>query len=138
MALVVGVVLVATEFPWHQLLDERAGVARSSQQLTQLQNANHALQAEVNSLHQSSTIEGVAHSQYGLVEPGQRSVVVLAGGGTGAKGPLSATKIPESDIVPSDSLVAGSGTGGAAVAGSHPSGFWGQLLQRLEFWKAAQ
>jgi hypothetical protein len=135
VAFVVGVVIVATEFPFRQLLDERATVTRSGQQLSKLQTANESLQSVVDSLHQPSSIAGVAHSEYGLVQPGQRAVVVLPGGGTGGSGPLSSKRIPNSDIVPTDSIVSSAGNN-AGTRGS--SGFWSQLLKRLEFWKASQ
>jgi cell division protein FtsL len=135
VALVVGIAIIATEFPFRQLLDERASVTQSSQQLRQLDQANRSLQSQVKSLSQASAIEGLAHSQYGLVQAGQRSVIVLPGGGTGTTGPLASNGIPKSDIVPSDSIVS---TPGGGNLSENSSSFWGRVLQRLEFWKVAQ
>lgn len=134
VSLVVGIVIVATEFPFRQLLDERASVTRTSQQLRQLDAANRSLQAQVNAMHQPGTISAIAHQQYGLVQLGQRSVVVLPGGGTGGSGPLDSKTIPQGDVVPSDAVISPAGGGG--VVREKTDGFWGRLLQRLEFWKA--
>ena len=133
-AFIGGVVIVATEFPFRQLLDERSSVAQGSSQLAQLNADNRALQTQVNDMKQSSTVERIAHEQYGLVQRGQRSVVVLPGGGTGSTGPLGWQTIPKSDVFPSDSIVSPSGQSGPAPKSS--GGYWSRLLSRLEFWKA--
>jgi hypothetical protein len=132
-AFIVGIVIVATEFPLGQLMRGRAAMAHATVQLTTLEAQNRALAAQVASLHQPSTIARIAHAEYGLVGKGERSVVVLPAprNDAGAGGPLRATTVPRSDLVPTDAIV--SGTPASPVK---RAGFWSRLLQRLEFWKA--
>jgi len=140
VALLVGLVITATEFPLGQLMRGRAEVTEAGQQLKRLQAENRALAAEVRSLHQSGTVARIAHQDYGLVDRGQVSVVVLpsaraardAGAGSGA-GPLSSTGVPKSDLVPSDAIVSPSPGAGPR---RKTAGFWERVLQRLEFWRA--
>jgi cell division protein FtsB len=140
VAVIAGMVIIATEFPLGQLTRGRAAVADASQQLSLLQAQNRALSAEVTSLRQSSTVARIAHQEYGLVGKGERSIVVLPSSppagdsGTGpSAGPLTSTGVPKSDLVPSDAIVSPS------AGTSHPDrtpGFWERVLQRLEFWRA--
>jgi cell division protein FtsB len=135
VSLIAGVAIVATEFPLGQLLRQRAALGQATQQLSQLQAENRSLAAQVDALHQSSTVARIAHEDYGLVGKGQRAVVVLpspAKSGSSA-GPLDTNEVPKSDLVPSDAIVAGTGTGPAPAKGRS---FWTRLLQRFEFWKA--
>jgi cell division protein FtsB len=137
-ALVVAAGVVATQFPLNQLLGERAAVRQESQQLTQLNAENRSLTAQIGSLHQPDTIARLAQERYGLVPVGDQSFVVLpsvAGQHASSSSPLDSTVVPKSDLVPSDSLISGSGTPGSGSVGT-PAGFWSKLVQRLEFWKA--
>lgn len=134
-AFLVGLVIVATEFPLGQLLHERAALAQAGAQLGQLQAQNRQLGAEVSALRDPSTIARIAHDDYGLVTRGERSIVILPSPGSGGRpsGPLSSTSVPRSDLVPSDAIVSAAGGGSA----THQPGFWSRLLQRLEFWHAS-
>jgi len=137
VALILGAVIIATEFPLGQLLRGRAAVAQASAQLSRLQAQNRALAADVASLHEDATIARIAHANYGLVAEGERSIVVLpspsAGAGEGT-GPLDSTTVPRSDLVPTDAIVSSTPSrGGEPVK---REGYWSRLLQRLEFWKA--
>jgi cell division protein FtsB len=139
LALIAGIVITATEFPLGQLMRGRAEVARATQHLSHLQAQNGALASEVSSLHQSATVARIAHEDYGLIAKGQQSIVVLPSRPAGASstvgsGPLSATDVPGSDLVPSDAIVSPTGTG--ASKGHQAVGFWGRVVQRLEFWRA--
>jgi hypothetical protein len=136
VALLAGIAIVATEFPLGQLMRGRAALGQTTQQLTQLQAQNRALARQVSDLRQNGTIARIAHQDYGLISRGQRSVVVLPSATTktgGASGPLSTTKVPKSDLVPSDAIVSPSG---GRVRAVKRAGFWSRLVQRLEFWKA--
>ena len=140
LALVAGIAITATEFPLGQLMRGRAEVAQATQQLTQFQGQNRALASAVRSLHQDGTVSRIAHQDYGLVAKGQRSVVVLpsrvpgAGAHGDGSGPLSATSVPKTDLVPSDAIV--SPTSPATSTAPKPPGFWERVLHRLEFWRA--
>lgn len=144
-ALVLAVVVLFTEFPIADLTHARSSVASASVELSKVQRENDALRLQVRDLKQGSTVEEIAHDEYGLVEPGQQSVVVMpsnasasadrksSAGGEEAEAPLGATTIPESDIVPSDAAL-------AQVSGASTSSgdsFWHRVLDRLEFWKAS-
>jgi len=134
VSLIAGIAIVATEFPLGQLLRQRAALAQATHQLSALQSENQSLTAQVNSLHQASTVARIAHQDYGLVSKGQRAVVVLPSPSkSGSTGPLGTTSVPKSDLVPTDAIVAPTPGAGRSATGQ---GFWARLLQRFEFWKA--
>jgi cell division protein FtsB len=137
LAVVAGIALLTTEFPFAQLVSERSSVAQASLQLSQLQAENRVLAGQVKALSQPSTVARIAHEEYGLVYKGQQSVVVLPSSTDGSHGggPLSSTYVPKSDLFPSDAIVApGAPPKGGGVK---QKDFWARLLQRIEFWKAA-
>lgn len=135
-AVVLAAVIVGAEFPLGQLLHERQVVAATSSQLQKLQSQNRWLSGQIAQLHQPATVGRIAHEQYGLVQKGESSVVVLPSAGDGGgSDPLSTTHIPSSDLVPSDSLPATPQTG--TSTGPPQQGFFSRLIQRLEFWKAS-
>jgi hypothetical protein len=135
VAFIVGIVIIATEFPLGQLMRGRSSLAAATVQLAELKAQNRALAGQLASLHQDATIAGIAHAEYGLVAKGQRAVVVLPtpGSSSGSSAPLSASTVPISDLVPTDAIVSPGAAGG--VVAKRPS-FWSRLAQRLEFWKA--
>ncbi len=151
-AVVASVFVVLTEVPFSELLHARGAVAAASAELDRLRHENGALSAEVGDLKNGSTIEQIAHEEYGLVSPGEGSVVVMPAsegsqgrrGGSGKTGktgepgeaatPLGATTIPKSDLVPSDSPLSPANEGSRTPR--HHESFWKRLLDRLEFWKA--
>jgi cell division protein FtsB len=139
-AIVLAAVIVAAELPLGQLLQGRAAIAASTAQLQQLQAEDASLAAEVQALGQPGTIARIAHQQYGLVRPGQEAFVVLPGpssDGTLA-GPLSGAMVPKADIMPSDQVIDGLGSGADAPAAPLPgAGLARQFLDRLEFWRWA-
>ncbi len=147
--LVAGVVLV-TNFPLTSLLHDRSTLGAENHQLAGLRAANDSLSAQVNALKSPATVGQIAHQDYGLVSRGQRSVVVLPGppgsaGGGGASGPLANGPVPSSDLLPSDSILApsvpssSSAPSSSSTNGGHGRsgpGFWGRVMNRLEFWKS--
>lgn len=143
-AVLLAGVLLLTEVPITDVVHARAAAADVTTALAKIRAENKALEAQVHDLKQGSTIEQIAHQEYGLVESGQRSVVVMPGGGatgsvgghgsTGTSAPLGETTIPKSDVVPSDSQLSQVGGGSVARGGAS---FWERVVQRLEFWKAS-
>ncbi len=139
----VAVVVLATNLPLGALLRGRATVATESLQLSALRAANRTLAAQVKALSQPATVDQIAHEDYGLILPGQRSVVVLPGpsaaGSNGASGPLATETVPPSDLLASDSILAPPEPAGAS-AGTHAAaaggGFWSRVVDKLEFWKS--
>ena len=146
VAVVLGAILLATEFPLAGLVHARATANATAAELSRIQTENRTLSNQVHDLRQGSTIQQIAHQEYGLVEQGQRSVVIMPGGGntgsvrghgtSGPSAPLGSTTIPKSDIVPTDSSLSTGVGGGGSGAGSG-GGFWQRLLNRLEFWKGS-
>ncbi len=127
------IVLVAIEFPFRQLMDQRAQISRTALALETVQSHNSILQHDISSLSRTSTILSIAHEEYGLVQPGQRSYVILPNAHAKQNmNPLTALAIPAE--------VLGATSGSSASAGtSHtvarPVGsIWSRMLRRLEFW----
>ncbi|MHB8245086.1 MAG: FtsB family cell division protein [Acidimicrobiales bacterium] len=144
-AVVVAGVILAIEFPVGQLVSARSAVSSSGAELAKVTRENRTLAIQVRDLAKGSTIEQIAHADYGLVLPGQRSIVIMPGGqmhtggaipghsSAGTSAPLGSTTIPRSDIVPSDSQLSPS----VAPPQNNSGGFWQRVLTRLEFWKAS-
>lgn len=148
VAVVLAAIVLLTEFPVSSLVSARAASASAAAELSKVQSENKALASQVHDLKEGSTIEQVAHEEYGLVEPGQQSVVVMPGatsststrGGassrTNATAPLGSSTIPKSDLVPSDApLSPVNEQQGAGTSATAASSFWKRVLERLEFWK---
>lgn len=139
-AIVLAAVIVGTQLPLGQIFGQRASIARETAELQQLQAQDAALSAQVHSLGQPSTVAVIAHQQYGLVYPGQISYVILpeaTSAGRSQSGPLSSVTIPKSDLVPSDALIAAAAQPAPPASPDGHTGFLGQVLQRLEFWRWA-
>ncbi len=136
-SLLAAVALVATGFPIGQLVHARAAASAAASQLSRVRQENRTLAEQVRQLQSGSVIEQIAHEDYGLVLPGQRSYVVMPSGGrstaTRAGDPLAAQPVPPSDLVPSDAALSPSPPARGPEAGQS---FWQRLLNRLEFWKA--
>lgn len=141
--LLAGFILVM-QFPVSGLVHARASAVAASSQLAKLKAENHVLSSQVRDLEKGSAIQQIAHEEYGLVDPGQRAVVVMPGGTTGGRvrgqgstgsaSPLGAQTIPKGDLVPSDAqLNPDPPSQGSQGGGS----YWHRLLNRLEFWKAS-
>lgn len=143
-ALVVGALVLASELPFSEILHARAAVASASTSLSKIDATNKSLATQIEGLKQGSTIEKIAHEQYGLVEPGEKAVVVMPGGRSGARvhgggatgpaTPLGSETIPKSDLVPTDSALS---PGAPERVGHGGGGFWQSFVHRLEFWRAS-
>ena len=132
--LIAGVILVAN-FPVGALLHGRSSVRADSTQLAALQSENKQLSAEIKALHDPAVVGRIAHLEYGLTEPGERSVVVLPGSAktdSPTRNPLAYNPVPLSDLLPSDAMLDPSGP--TSVANLHEPGFWHRVVASLEFW----
>lgn len=141
-AIVIAAVILVTGLPIGEIVSSRSALSATSLRLSQLRAENRLLEAKVRALDSGPLIRQIAHEQYGLVSPGERSVAVLgeepvpprsnAAYGSLFSPPLGSVRIPRADIVPSDASLMPplSSTGGASV----PS-YWQRLVERLEFWK---
>lgn len=136
VSIVIAFVLVGTKVPLGQLSAESAAAGKYSAQLDKLRSENRALTDQIRQLGSDSEIATIAHAEYGLVHPGQQSLVILPSSQVPSAGPnpLGTTKLGGGQIVPSDSdtgppvITAPSGGGGSLFS---------QVLQRLEFWRWA-
>ncbi len=145
VAVLLGVALVASQFPVGEILHTRAAAAAASHELSTLQRQNHSLSAEIAALHLPGVIARLAHGSDGLVRRGESFDVVLpsrSARGSAAPGTLGAHKIPRADIVVGEgaldpALASGSGHSNGTGAQRPQPGFFSRFLQRLEFWKAA-
>jgi len=135
LALLIALVVLVANFPLGSLVEGRSAVRADTAQLAALQAENRALSSEVRALHDPATVGRIAHSEYGLVTPGQRSVVVLpgaAGSSSSAPDPLSDNPIPSSDLLPSDAILGPSAR--LAQPPVHEPSFWHRVIATLEFW----
>ncbi len=135
VALSVAVVILVANFPLAALVQGRSAVRADGAQLMALQSENRALSSQVRALHDPATVGRIAHEEYGLIFPGQRSVVVLpgpAGSSSSESDPLADNPIPFSDLLPSDAIL------GPPAKVAQPlvrePGFWHRVLGTLEFW----
>jgi cell division protein FtsB len=131
-ALAGAVIVVAAEFPLSELLHQHAALALTQEQLATLASRNSSLSADVIALSSNSTVNAIAHEEYGLVQPGQSSYVILpAANSAAAKQGLSATAIPPQDLVASGPTA---GTSAIPTGQTESPGFWSRFASHLEFW----
>ena len=131
---IVAAGVIVTNFPLSSLLHIRSAVTAEAARLGGLRTADKVLSAEVHALGHPSTIAAIAREDYGLISPGQHSVVVLPSqaSGAGSRNLLANGPVPSADLLPSDAAL-----GPSAAAPPTPGskvGFWRQVLDRLEFW----
>lgn len=127
-----AVVLVAIEFPLKELLAQRSQIAAAAQELSTIDNHNAALSAAIKSLSQPSQIAAIAHQEYGLVQPGQRSYVIL---------PSASSKTAVDPVAPGAIPVADLGATGTSPTSPNTKtisattqSLWHRFINRLEFW----
>jgi hypothetical protein len=135
VAVVIAAGILVANFPLGALLHDRATVQGESARLAALRATNARLATEVRALDEPAIIGQIAHEEYGLVTPGERTLVVLpgsAGTGAAARDPLANNPIPSSDLLPSDAIL-DPGTQ-LAPPPAHGPGFWHRVLNSLEFW----
>ncbi len=135
VALAISAFLLIANFPFKALLEGRSTVRTDTSELAKLQAENKELSSQVRALHDPAVVGQIAHSEYGLTEPGERSVVVLPGTtkpSGSIRNPLTEGTIPPSDLLPSDAILDPSQPAGAATA--RGPGFWHRVVGSLEFW----
>jgi cell division protein FtsB len=155
-ALFAGVVL-ATSFPFSDLLGQRGQLAAAQAQLNRLSSQNHSLATEALRLGDPATVAAIARADYGFVQPGQKAYDILPTAGaplTSAANsghvPLEGPPVAPGSAQSQSLLDAGAGVatpagfshGGAGgtkagheSAPSQGSGLWGRVLHTLEFWR---
>ena len=141
MVLIIAVVFaigaVAVEFPLSELLRQRSELVGLAGQLQAVDSHNALLKSDIASLSQPSTIAAIAHQDYGLVRPGQRSYVILPGPGSSAiADPLAMGAIPAADLVAAPTSASVVAPPAPTPTQAPPKGsFWSRVVNRLEFWR---
>jgi cell division protein FtsB len=136
VALAVAVVILVANLPVGALVNGRAAVRSDAAELASLQAENRLLAAQVKALHDPAVVGRIAHSDYGLTGPGERSVVVLPGAAkvpSSGENPLADNRLPSSDLLPSDAIL-DPASAAAALPPVHEPGFWHRVVSSLEFW----
>ena len=135
VALAISVLVLIANCPFSALVQGRSTVRAESTELAKLQAENKLLGSQVRALHDPAVVGQIAHSEYGLTDPGERSVVVLPGTTKGpitTRNPLAGGPVSPSDLLPSDAIL------NPNLAGAGPTvrgpGFWHRVLGSLEFW----
>jgi cell division protein FtsB len=131
-----GVLVLATNFPVSELLSQRQELASASADLRQVSAADRALATEARGLEQASTVEELAHEEFGLVRAGAKAYDLLPppgqepGAGTGGSSLYSPPVVPDGLLPRSGFLGAAGSTprstasaaGGSAAGGSAAGG----------------
>ena len=136
VSLLIAAVVLVANFPFAALLHERSTLRADSSHLSALTAENHELASQVRALHDPAVVGEIAHAEYGLTEPGERSVVVLPAttkSPSSGQNPLADNEISPSDILPSDAILDPGVSPGAAPS-VHEPGFWHRVVSSLEFW----
>jgi cell division protein FtsB len=145
VALVVSVGIVGAWFPVSTLLHQRGQLGAASAQLNRLDQQNAALRRQEKQLRTPSTLGRIAQEQYDLVPPGDEAYQVLPPSGSGRSGGTLAV----TGGIATGALATGSqSVGGRASSltrdgsdasspsgGATSAGFFGRVLQTLEFWR---
>jgi cell division protein FtsB len=164
-AAVVAALVLVVWFPAGALLRQRAAIAATAHQLSQLQQQDRQLSSEQKALGSPAEIQRIAREQYQLVAPGERAFRVLPPNDTGASSgsyqgdpanqplvsPSATAELPPASVTassanPSQPASAGAGTSGAGshhgssgsqgnVSSGSSPGFLGRVAQSLEFWR---
>lgn len=136
LAVLVAAGILVANFPAGSIMAERSAVRADAVRLANLRSETSALAAQVKALHHAATVGQIAHEEYGLIEPGEQSVVVLPGSAkkpsNTTANPLADNPIPSSDLLPSDSILDSGVTPQRAV--HQTRGFWHRFMGSLEFW----
>ena len=131
VAIMGAVALGALEFPFRELMNQRSAIAQTAAELQAVESHNSILRQDITALSKSSTIASIAHQEYGLVEPGQRSYVILPGAHSQRDtNPLTALSIPAEDLGSS----AAPPSAAKSPVGRPQGSLWSRVLRRLEFW----
>ena len=133
-AVLAAIVLLVLELPLSTILRQRGQIATASHELGLVQRRNTELRADVAALRENSAIAAIAHEEYGLVQPGQQSFVILpSAGASNASGLLGTRSLPASDLV----VQASDPSTPAAKSAPAHSSLTSRVLDRLEFWRWA-
>jgi cell division protein FtsB len=156
LAAVFALVVLATSFPFTDLLNQHQQLSAEAAQLSELRHQNQLLSEQQNQLSSSAEIERLARQNYQLVAPGQtlydilppsgRASAALAGEpsvGDPADQPLvapaDAPNMTPDPGLPQTPSAGRTTTGTSSAAASSPprttSSFWGRVASTLEFWK---
>jgi cell division protein FtsB len=153
---VLSLAILGAWFPANALYHQHASLASTEAQLKTLRQQDAALAQEKKNLSNPTEIARIAREQYQLVSPGQQAFEVLPQTGSSKKSspysgdpalsgpvaPSSASVIPPgSDTTTTTTSVATTTTTSAAHSRStgtgtgSSSGFFGRVLNTLEFWR---
>jgi cell division protein FtsB len=159
VAVAFAAVVLATSFPFSELLGQRQQLATAQSQLNRLSSQNQSLAVEALRLGDPATVAAIARADYGFVQPGQKAFDILPTAGAPLTSAANSGHVPlEGPPVAPGSLQsqalldagaggsghAGSGTshgtaggskGSQSAAPSQGSGLWGRVLHTLEFWR---
>jgi len=132
VAVIGAIALGAIEFPLRQLMNQRSQISQAAAELQAVNSHNAILKQDISSLAKSSTIASIAHQEYGLVQPGQRSYVILPNAHAMQNMNPLTSSIPVEDLGATSGAATSSGT--PAVIARPKGSLWGRILLRLEFW----
>lgn len=133
VAILGALVLVAIEFPLRQLMSQRSQISRAAVELQAVERHNAILKQDISALSKTSTIAAIAHQEYGLVHPGQRSYVILPSANAKQNmDPLTALSIPAEDLGSTPATT--TPPHGSAAASQQRGSLWSRVLHHLEFW----
>ncbi len=120
--------VLVTNFPVRTLLSQRHQLTTTSAQVAALRADNRALSAEAAHLASGPTIDGLARSDFGFVQPGQKAYTVLPTAGSSPSSAALSGHVPLSGppVVPgstrSQALLGGAAVAAAGVAAAGPAG----------------
>ncbi len=139
--------VLAFELPVGELVHQQRELATAGAELSRVRALDALLSADIGSLRRTSTVEAIAHAEYGLVRPGEQAYS-LPGLGRPAKAGEPGGVAPGLEtraLSPADLYLASpasldppphrapAGVDGAPATGS----LWSRVLGRLEFWRWA-
>ncbi len=155
-AAVFALVVLATSFPFTDLLHQHQQLSAEAAQLSELRHQNQLLSEQQNQLNSSAEIERLARQNYQLVTPGQTLYDILPPSGRASAAlvgepsvgdpadqplvaPAEAPNMTPDPGLPQTPNAGGSTTGTSTAAASSPSqstsSFLGRVVSTLEFWK---
>jgi cell division protein FtsB len=136
----VVIALLVLEFPVSELFHQRAELASTSHEIAVINAQNAELSTTIASLRDNATVSAIAHSDYGLIFPGQISYVVLpsANDVPGEADTLAQAPIPKDDVIAGDAnALLGASSSPSAGSTKASGNLWSRVEQRLFFWRWA-
>jgi TolA-binding protein len=154
VAAVIALVVLATSFPFSDLLTQHRQVAAEAAQLSQLQHQNAQLAQKRHQLSSDAEVQRLARQNYQLVSPGQSLFEVLPASSThGAAAPAGSpvagdpadqplygpanapNAVPDPGLPSAPAAGADGAVPQAAPPAAPTGGFWSRVTSTLEFWK---